>query len=80
MKIIDWKEEAQKHASVAGTLKMQLAARLDNLTSRLIVLRGEAASENDTNMLCCIMNKISIYEEEKRWIQSLLRKSGDENG
>ena len=39
MKIIDWKEEAQKQASAAGTLKIKLAFRLDDINTRLITLK-----------------------------------------
>lgn len=72
MRIVEWKEEAMKQASAAGTLKIQLASRLDDITTRIITLRKDAESEADPNILYCILNRISIYEEEKRWIKSVL--------
>ena len=72
MRIVKWKEEAMKQAGAAGTLKIQLASRLDDITTRIITLRKDAESEADPNILPCILNRISIYEEEKRWIKSVL--------
>lgn len=72
MRIVDWKEEAQKQASAAGTLRIQLATRLDDVTTRLFCLRRQAETTEDHDILTCILNRISFYEEEKRWIQSLL--------
>lgn len=77
MKIIDWKEEAQKQASAAGELKIKIATRLSDVTSRIYDLKKQAGSTEEVNMLTCILNRISFYEEEKRWLQSLLRGEKD---
>ena len=78
MRIVDWKEEAQKQASAAGDLKIQLAIRLSDIVARIHSLNKQATNTEDPNMLTCILNRISFYEEEKRWIQSVLR--GELNG
>lgn len=77
MKIIDWKEEAQKQASAAGELKIKIATRLSDVTSRIYDLKKQAGETEEVNMLTCILNRISFYEEEKRWLQSLLRGEKD---
>ena len=73
MKEINWKEEAQKHASDAGTLKIQLASRLDDITTRIFCLKQQAVNTEDRNILTCILNRIGFYEDERRWIHSVLR-------
>ena len=78
MKIIDWKEEAQKQASAAGILKIKLAFRLDDINTRLIALKKDIAVELDPNILYCTLNRISILEEEKRWLESILNSKGDD--
>lgn len=72
MRIVEWKEEAMRQANVAETLKIQLVSRLDDITTRIITLRKDAKSESNLDILNCILNRISIYEEEKRWIKSVL--------
>ena len=78
MKIIDWKVEAQKQASAAGTLKIKIAFRLDDINTRLTTLKRDATIESDVNILNCILNRISILEEEKRWLESILNSKGDD--
>lgn len=78
MRIVEWKEEAQKQASLAGEIKIKIATRLSDVTTRIYALKKQAVDTEEVNMLTCILNRISFYEEEKRWLQSLLR--GEDNG
>lgn len=78
MRIVEWKEEAMKQASAAGELKIKIATRLSEVATRIYALKKQAGDTEDVNMLTCILNRISFYEEEKRWLQSLLR--GEDNG
>ena len=78
MKIIDWKEEAQKQAIAAGELKIKIAIRLSDVTSRIYDLKKQAGDTEEVNMLICILNRISLYKEEKRWLESILNSKGDD--
>ena len=81
MKTIDWKQEAQIHAADAGTLKIKLKERELDLNDRIVLLKGEISKIGDSNIIYCILNRISMYEEEIRWIKSLLNeKVGGFNG
>lgn len=81
MKTIDWKQEAQTHAAEAGELKIKLKEREMDLNDRIVLLKGEMGKIGDSNIIYCILNRISMYEEEIRWIKSLLNeKVGDVNG
>ena len=77
MRIVEWKEEAMKQASSAGELKIKIATRLSEVATRIYALKKQAGDTEEVNMLTCILNRISFYEEEKRWLQSLLRGEND---
>ena len=76
MKEMNWKEEARKQASAAGEIKIKIAFRLSEINSRLLSLRKDVEAEEDPNIIYCILNRISIYEEEKRWLKSIFEAKG----
>lgn len=81
MNAMDWKKEAQTNAAEAGELKIKLKEREMDLNDRIVLLKGEISKIGDSNIIYCILNRISMYEEEIRWIKSLLNeKVGGFNG
>ena len=81
MNAMDWKKEAQTHAAEAGELKIKLKEREMDLNDRIVLLKGEISKIGDSNIIYCILNRISMHEEEIRWIKSLLNeKVGGVNG
>lgn len=67
----DWKYEAQKQAADAGTLKMNLALRLDDINTRIRSL-DEALIFADDNASINLLNRISVLKEERVWLVSVL--------
>lgn len=71
MNKINWKLEAQKQAADAGTLKMNLALRLDDINTRIRSL-DEALIFADDNASINLLNRISVLKEERVWLVSVL--------
>lgn len=71
MSKINWKLEAQKQAADAGTLKMNLALRLDDINTRIRSL-DEALIFADDNASINLLNRISVLKEERVWLVSVL--------
>lgn len=72
MKIVDWKEEAQKNAAAAGEFRIKLCCRLDELKTRYRNLQKEAIDSDDYNQMQCILNRLSFINEEIAWLEGVL--------
>ena len=72
MKIVDWKEEAQKNAAAAGEFRIKLRCRLDELKTRYRNLQKEVIDSDDYNQMQCILNRLSFINEDIAWLEGIL--------
>lgn len=72
MRIVDWKEEAQLNAAIAGELKILITERLKEMKSRRDKLQKEVIDSNDYNHMYCVLNRLSFIKEEIEWLEGAL--------
>lgn len=76
MSELSWKHEAQKQAADAGTLKMNLALRLDDINTRIRNMEQQIMVSDDKDASIDLLNRISALKEERVWLVTVLYGKG----
>lgn len=69
---MDWKQEAQKQAAIAGEYRIRLTARLDYVkeSARRTMKQLQEEADLDTQMKLHL--KITLLREQEAWLEQIL--------